>query len=192
MIDEWITAEWSELAMVVLSGIITYGAILAYTRIVGLRSFSKISAADFAMTIAVGSLFASTMSGSTPTLSVGLVAIATLFGGQWLVAFLRRSSKSVSQIVDNQPMLLMSRGGLLEENMRKANVTHADIYGKLREANVITLDDVLAVVFETTGDISVLHSNNPDATLAPELLVGVVGAETLPADLFASDSNSSS
>ncbi|EAQ78687.1 DUF421 domain-containing protein [Blastopirellula marina] len=185
MIDEWITSAWSELAMVVLSGTVTYGAILAYTRIVGLRSFSKISAADFAMTIAVGSLFASTMSGSTPTLSVGLVAIATLFGGQWLVAFLRRSSSTVGQIVDNQPILLMSKGRMLEDNMRKSNVTRADIYGKLREANAINLDEVLAVIFETTGDISVLHSKDPDAKLAPELLEGVAGKEALPPDLLA-------
>lgn len=171
--------------MVVLSGTVTYGAILAYTRIVGLRSFSKISAADFAMTIAVGSLFASTMSGSTPTLSVGLVAIATLFGGQWLVAFLRRSSSTVGQIVDNQPILLMSKGRMLEDNMRKSNVTRADIYGKLREANAINLDEVLAVIFETTGDISVLHSKDPDAKLAPELLEGVAGKEALPPDLLA-------
>ncbi|MDO6471263.1 YetF domain-containing protein [Maribacter sp. 1_MG-2023] len=32
---------------------------------------------------------------------------------------------------------------------------------KLREANVLQLSQVKAVIFETTGDISVLHSDKP-------------------------------
>ena len=32
--------------------------------------------------------------------------------------------------------------------------------GKLREANVLQLSQVKAVIFETTGDISVLHSED--------------------------------
>lgn len=48
----------------------TYTMIGLTPRIVGLRSFSKMSAADFAMTVAVGSLFASTISLSAPTFIV--------------------------------------------------------------------------------------------------------------------------
>jgi len=41
--------------MILVSSCTVYAAILLYTRIVGPRSFSKMSSADFAMTIAVGS-----------------------------------------------------------------------------------------------------------------------------------------
>lgn len=179
MIEKWLAADWSELGMVVLCGIATYAAILAYTRLVGLRSFSKMSSADFAMTVAVGSLFASTMSSAKPALAVGLVAIATLFSGQWLLALLRRKSDLVSRVVDNQPLLLMARGRMLHQNLRKANVTPADVFGKLREANALNYDEVLAVVFESTGDISVLHSSDRDASLEPDFFQGVLGRESL-------------
>jgi len=179
MFEVWTDSTVSELKMVVLSGVITYTAILIYTRITGLRSFSKMSSADFAMTVAVGSLFASTISTAKPTIIVGLVALATLFAGQWILAFLRRKWEPISHLVDNQPMLLMSGDSMLEENMRRANVTKADIFGKLREANALNYDQILAVVFETTGDISVLHSSDPNATLEPNFLEGVVGRESL-------------
>lgn len=52
------TAE--QLLTIVAATVVVYGAILYYTRLTGLRSFSKMSASDFAMTVAVGSLFAST------------------------------------------------------------------------------------------------------------------------------------
>jgi uncharacterized membrane protein YcaP (DUF421 family) len=69
----------------------------------------------------------------------------------------------------------------LHENLRRANVTEDDLRAKLREANVLTWDQVRAVVLETTGGISVLHTDDPDTRLEPELLENVRGAERLTA-----------
>ncbi len=179
MVEKWLTFDSGEIALVLVSSVITYLAILLFTRLAGLRSFSKMSAADFAMTVAVGSLFASTISSPKPSLVIGLVALASLYTGQWSLAYLRRQSDRVSKLVDNEPILLMHEGKLLADNLARANVTKADVYGKLREANALTFDEVLAVVFETTGDISVLHSRDADAKLEPELLKDVIGAERI-------------
>lgn len=113
MIEKWITSDWNAVPMVVLSGVVTYVAILVYTRIVGLRSFSKMSAADFAMTVAVGSLFASTVSSPSPALLLGLVALAVLFAGQWSVAWMRRRANWISRWIDNEPLLLMAGGTMI-------------------------------------------------------------------------------
>ena len=59
----------------------------------------------------------------------------------------------------NSPILLMENGTILSGNLKKALVSQADLMGKLREANVLQLSEVKAVIFETTGDISVLHTD---------------------------------
>ena len=41
-------------------------------------------------------------------------------------------------------------------------VTEGDLRSKLREANVVKLSEVKAVIFETTGDMVVLHKSNED------------------------------
>ncbi len=181
MYDKWIAAQWSELAMVLLSVIVVYTAILAHTRIVGLRSFSKMSSADFAMTVAIGSLFGSTISSPSPTLFVGLFALAVLFSGKWLFATLRQRVPAFSRVVENEPLLLMAGSEFVEANLLKAKVTRADVYGKLRASNTLTYEQVLAVVFETTGDISVLHSSNPQARVHPDFLKDVIGHDRLAA-----------
>jgi len=165
--------------MVLVSTVVVYAAILIYTRIVGLRSFSKMSATDFAMTVAVGSLFGASISSPSPTLALAIVAIGSLYAGQWLVAWLRRKFDFVSKVVDNQPLLLMSGGNFVDENLIRSNVTRADVFGKLREANALNYDEVLAVIFESTGDISVLHSSDENARLEPDFLEGVIGLERL-------------
>ncbi|MGB3608583.1 YetF domain-containing protein, partial [Psychroserpens sp.] len=63
----------------------------------------------------------------------------------------------VQQLMDNKPTLLMKDGTIIEGSLDKCHVTESDLKAKLREANVIHLSEVKAVVFESTGDISVLH-----------------------------------
>lgn len=182
MFDEWMMTSWSAVGLVLLSGLITYSAIILYTRIVGLRSLSKMSAADFVMTVAVGSVMAGTISAPDPPVAIGLAALAMLYAGQWVIAFMRQKFNWFSKLVDNEPLLLMAGRTMLDDNLRQANVTRADVYGKLREANALNYDEVLAVVFETTGDISVLHSADADATLEADFLQNVIGADRLFGD----------
>lgn len=179
---EWATSSGDEVLMVLLSTTVIYSVVLLYTRVTGLRSFSKMSAADFAMTVAVGSLFAATISAPSPTLTIGIVALAALFAGQLLVAVLRRKFTWFSAAVDNPPLLLMAGRRMIEQNLKAANVTQADIYGKLREANALNYDEVLAVVFEATGDISVLHRSDESAVLEEDFIKDVKGYELLRGD----------
>ena len=78
------------------------------------------------------------------------------------------------RLIDNEPVLLMDGATILHENLERVRVTQKDLYGKLREANVVNLEQVRAVVFESTGDISVLcTAASAEATLSEEVMMGV-------------------
>lgn len=83
--------------------------------------------------------------------------------------------------MDNAPRLIVSGGKMLPDQMRKAKITESDLRAKLREANMTQYDQIYAVIAETTGDVSVLHSKEEDGALDPDLLEGVIGAEHLSA-----------
>ncbi len=177
MLSQEIASSWSRIALVVGSSAAMLTGIVAYIRIAGLRSFSKMSSFDFAVTVAFGSLLAS-VAMSRSSLADGLAAGATLLGVQVVVA-IGRSRFGLSSIVDNQPLLLMANGRMLTDNLRIARVTPDDIRAKLREANALDYDQVHAVVLETTGDISVLHG---DGALDPDLLLDVGGFSAASSD----------
>ena len=135
-------------------------------RIVGLRSFSKMTNFDFVMTVAMGSLLAA--SGQSTEWSgfwQAIVAMAALFIVQWLVARLRKSSDRFEDFVQNEPILLMRNGKFDEQALTKTRVAKDDLIAKLREANVLSLNQVRAVILETTGDISVMHGEHLEDTL---------------------------
>jgi uncharacterized membrane protein YcaP (DUF421 family) len=172
MLDKLFTISTTSFWLIVLSALGIYISVIVFTRLAGKRSFSKMSSFDFAMTVAIGSILATVILSSQTTLAEGMVGLGIVYILQIGVALLRRF-KPIQNAVDNQPMLLMDNGEILEDNLRKARVSHSDLRSKLREANVLKLAQVRAVVFEATGDISVLHTSDTDVALEDWLMEGV-------------------
>ncbi len=146
---------WATVLLAVLSTLGIFVSTVVYARISGLRSFSKMSSFDFAITVAIGSLIAS-VGLTSSSLVTGVVSLGTLFGAQAGIALLRRVAQ-FSKVVDNEPLLLMAGGRMLSDNLREARITEDDVRAKLREANVLNYEELRAVVLETTGDVSVIH-----------------------------------
>jgi uncharacterized membrane protein YcaP (DUF421 family) len=153
----------------ILSGIAVCWVVFM-VRIVGLRAFSKMTAFDFVVTVAIGSLLAGAGQATSWTgFLQAILSITALLAVQYLVARLRRGSDRFQTVVQNEPVLLMTDGEFHTEAMDITRVTRDDVIAKLREANVLDLSQVRAVVLETTGDISVLHGE----TIKAPLLEGV-------------------
>lgn len=170
--SDWFTTTGSALAGAMVSAGVIYFAVIFYARLVGIRSFAKMSGFDFAMTIATGSVIASVALNRSVALPVGLAVLGVLFFFQWLLARLRLHTRWVSPVIDNQPILVLREGQILEDNLRRSAITRDDLAAKLREANVLQMSHARAVIVETTGDVSVLHGN-PDVVIDDELLLGV-------------------
>ena len=171
--SSWFTASPDALLGVVLSTLAIYVVLLVLIRGAGLRSFSKMSSFDFAVTVAIGSVIASTVVAPSPPLAQAAVALASLLGVQYAIAWFRKRTSWMEALVDNEPLVLMTREGMVRENLKRARVTEHDVWAKLREANVLAVDQIRAVVFETTGDISVLHGDPDGPVLEACLLTGV-------------------
>lgn len=112
------------------------------------------------MTIAAGAVLASTVTSSATTVVEGAVALSTLPAIHALTAVARRRQR-LAAVIENRPLLLMARDEVLQDNLRHARVSLEDVKATLWEANVGRYGQVLAVVRETTGDISLLHGSRP-------------------------------
>ena len=137
--------------------------IVVVVRVIGLRSFSKMAAFDFVVTVAIGSLLAqAAASDKWPAFLQATGAVLTLLLAQALIAILRRKSSAFASLLENDPVVLMRDGKLDHDALAQTRVAEADVRAKLREANALDLSQVRAVVLETTGDIAVLHGDHVD------------------------------
>lgn len=172
----WLSTSLTAALMVVVSAVGIYLALMLLTRMAGLRSFAKISGFDFAVTVAIGSVVATTILTDDPPLLQAAVGLASLYALQMLVAVLRQRLPLARDVVENPPLLLMDGDRVLWENLRASRMTEGDLRAKLREANVLDPAEIRAVVMESTGDVSVLHGEPGGTPLDAGLLEDVRGA----------------
>ena len=142
--------------------------LLVVVRLTGLRSFAKMSAHDFVVTVATGSVVAATVLDAGTGWWMGALALIALLGVQWALGVLRRRVKGLQQAMDNEPLVLLRDGVPDERAMATARVAVDDLRQKLRQAGCASLGDAKLVVLETTGDVSVL-TEAPSADLVAEV-----------------------
>ncbi|MDT7827776.1 DUF421 domain-containing protein [Pricia sp. S334] len=171
--ENWILAPMSTLLIVIFSVLLIFSIIILITRISGLRTFAKMSSFDFASTIAIGSILASVVMNTGQSIIKGTIALATIIAFQTLFSYAKRKSSKLTEMLTNTPMLIMDGDQILYDNLAKTNVSEEDLIAKLREANVRHFGEVLAVVLESTGDVTVIHANDGTELDRDRLLKGV-------------------
>jgi uncharacterized membrane protein YcaP (DUF421 family) len=149
---------------------VVLAVIITWTRVHGLRSFSKMSGFDFAITVSIGSVLASAVTTPDTSVWIAIFGVSALFIIQIIVAKLRAHGLAAGHL-DNAPILIIKNGTVLEDNLKQAGMTKSDLWAKLREANAFDLSKVHYVIAESTGDVSVLHG--PDVHVDDCLLEGV-------------------
>lgn len=143
--------------------------VMLNVRIIGLRSFSKMTAFDFVVTVAIGSLLAGAVTvDKWPAFFQSVGGISMLLVSQFAIAKIRIAFPRAVGMATNDPVWLMKDGEFIEKNLDMTRVTRADVYGKLREANALKLSEVNAVILESTGDISVLYGGRADREILPD------------------------
>jgi len=171
---EWIYNSDDPILKTICGCIIIFVLVIFATRIIGLRSFAKFTAYDFAVTIAIGSIISSILTSST-SITHGFIAIFSLLLLTYLFSILQRKFPKLNSLISNKPLLLMDGNKILYDNLQYARIQEAQLISKLREANVLNFDQVLYVVLESTGDISVLHKseNEENVNFEEKILEGV-------------------
>ncbi|NKI34741.1 DUF421 domain-containing protein [Wenzhouxiangella sp. XN79A] len=144
--------------------------IVLASRIFGLRSFSKMSSFDFSVTVAIGSVLATAVTMRDQSVWVPITAVLALFVWQMTISPLRRRIGMIQRAIDNRPLLVVEDGKVLNDNLARGGMTRADLWSRLRAANVAQLEEVKIAVLETTGDVTVIHGSH---AVSPELLEGV-------------------
>ena len=165
--ETWFSIDWQQVLGISLSALGFYLGLMLFTRLMGLRSFSKLSSHDFAMTVGIGSILASTVLSDTPSLLQGLFAVAVLFLIQGIISVIRRKIKPLKSLIDNQAIILMAHGEYFEDNLKEANLSTSDVQEVLRKNGLKSKTEVFAVIMETTGDMSVIKNDEttPDWSL---------------------------
>lgn len=136
--------------------VLAFGTLLALTRIMGRKEISQMTFFNFVSGIAIGTIGAALA--IDPSLSVrnGLTALIGWTLITLLLGYIDIKSKKGRVLIEGQPIILIKKGKIMEEELRKVRLDIDGLNALLREKNVFAVSDVDYAIFETDGNLSVM------------------------------------
>ena len=148
---------WESLVRTLVVGVLAYCTLVAFLRIAGKRTLSKMNAFDWLVSVALGSTLATILLNQDVALAQGALAFALLIALQYVVTWSSVRSQHVRKIIAADPSLLVYQGRYLESTMHKERVTKDDVMAAIRASGYGSVADVGAVILATDGEFDVVQ-----------------------------------
>lgn len=161
-ISLWSSAD--QVGSTVVRMLLLYAFTVVAARVAGRRTLSQMSAFDIVVTVAIGTLLASTALPSSPAVSDGAAALVTLLVLQVALATIRQRFPGSQRWTDFRPQRVVEAGeARLPRSPWTAQLTRSDLESRLREQGLEELTDARIVVLEPDGKLSVTSRDQPGA-----------------------------
>lgn len=156
--------SWESILRSFIITILAYAMMVFLLRTSGKRALSKMNAFDFIVTIALGSSLATVALNKNIALIDGVLVFALLIFMQYAITWLSVRKKAVKKFITGQPSLLLYKGELFEDVLKRERITINVINSVARKNGFENLAAIDAMVLETTGEITVIsHFASLDA-----------------------------
>lgn len=130
--------------------------LLLIARLMGQRSIGQLHIFDFLVAVVIAGTTAGALNSSTNALIGVLATTVTLALLHILISYLALKNARFRRIVQDEPLVIVQNGQLMEDTLRQARFNLDDLLLELRQKNIPNLHDVEFAILESGGKISVI------------------------------------
>lgn len=156
-----------------------HAVLIGVIRLMGKRQIGQMEASEFVVTMLVADLAAIPMQDSGIPLLSGLIPIFTVLGVELVISWLCLHNIRLRKILCGKPVILMENGKILQQNLRKTQITLDELTSLLRDKDILDLQQVQYAILETSGRLSVFPYPEEKPASAKEAGIQV-GSHSLP------------
>jgi uncharacterized membrane protein YcaP (DUF421 family) len=124
----------------------------------GKTELAQLSITDLIFVLLISNAVQNAMVGSDTTLGGGILAASVLFILNLIFKKLKYKFPSIKKVIEGEPVILIHKGKLLEENCRKNDITKDELLQAIREHGSSSFEDVDSLILEADGNISVVSN----------------------------------
>ena len=135
--------------------IVLYTMLILAVRIMGKRQIGQMEPSEFVVAMLVADLAAIPMQNNAIPLVNGLVPMLVVMGLELILSHLSLKSIRLRKMLCGKPVILIDNGRIVQENLRRTQVTLDELSGHLREKDVLDIQTVQYAILETNGNLSV-------------------------------------
>lgn len=140
----------------ILRTIIVYILLLLLTRMMGRMVISQITFFHFIIAIVLGSVARVFVVDSAAPKYSSFVSLITFTILTILINYMDIKSVSLRNLINDEPIVVVKNGKIVDKNLRKVPLTINDLLMLLREKNVFNISEVEIALCEYDGKLSVL------------------------------------
>lgn len=146
----------SDILDVVIRTSVVYLLIVIGLLLLGKKELSQMSVTDLVFILLISNSVQNAMVGSNSSLAGGLIAALVLFVLNYVFRRLNYRFKFFRKVVEGEPVMLVYKGFVKEENLKKQQITHEELLAAVREHGIERIEEVSLAMLEIDGNISVL------------------------------------
>ena len=135
--------------------VVLYTMLILAVRIMGKRQIGQMEPSEFVVAMLVADLAAIPMQNNAIPLVNGLVPMLVVMGLELILSHLSLKSIRLRKMLCGKPVILIDNGKIVQENLRRTQVTLDELSGHLREKDVLDVQTVQYAILETNGNLSV-------------------------------------
>ena len=136
--------------------LILYLLIIVVLRLMGKRQVGQLQPSELVVALIIADLAAVPMSEVGIPLINGIIPIITLFIMEELLSYISMKSERARGLISGKPSILIERGTIIEDELRRIRYNINDLLEQLRLKNFSNVEDVSYAILETSGQLSVI------------------------------------
>ncbi|SEB22284.1 DUF421 domain-containing protein [Bacillus nitratireducens] len=146
----------SEHIEIILRTLLSFSILFIGAKILGKQIIAEMNTFDFIGAISIGSIIANLAFNLNVKTHHAVIAFLILVFVILMVSYISMKSRIGRKLFAGNPTVIMENGKILENNMRKMRYSLDYLNQQLRENGIFNIEEILYVVVETNGKISVL------------------------------------
>ena len=162
--------------------IILYILVLLVMRLMGKREIGQLQPFELAISIMIADLASIPMTDIGIPIFNGIIPILGLLTMHLIISVINLKSMKAREIICGKPSILIYRGKINEEILKKERFTINELEERLRTSNVFNFGDVEYAILETSGQVTVIQKPEKRNTI-PEDFNITPEYEGIPYDL---------
>ena len=148
-----------------------YFFIVFVYRVMGKREVGQLGIIDLIVSVLIAELVAISLDNTKTSIFMAIIPIILLVICQIVMALLSLNKKSVREMFDGKPYVVINNGKLQIKEMIKQRYNLDDLLTQLREENFKSISEVDYAILETSGKLSVFKKENSKKVTFPLPLI---------------------
>jgi len=169
--------------LIFIRTIILYALVLIIMRKMGKRQIGQLQPFELTIAIMIADLASTPLSNPGISIINGIIPIIALLIAHIIISVINLKSITIREFICGKPRILIYRGKIDEQALKKEKFTVNELQERLRSNNIVSLSDVEYAILETSGQITVIPKPEKKA-LTPQDLNIEVEYEGIPYDLI--------